>query len=351
MKLAIYHKTMRHKKKLLLFIILVISFLLLLISYKFFALKKVVNYVEDNLGFEMEEYKYKFILSPLIEIDNLFLENPKQKSKIYFDNISIDSSLFSNEYKISVNGNIKVNLQNQEVIIKPNTESIIIANISDNNNYSFNITSPNIEIFDVSGPVFSMKKVDFSYDTHEVEDDIIVNASLSSDNYSQLLSKESKEFEVNFKYRNFYKKTEYQKKSELPYRIDIDKIELVAPGFSILTNGQYEEKDYDFKIIILNKENILDSIIDSVESNSSDIFAESQIMLPAEFKSEEDFIKYINRYTTKINSFLNDIAKNNQSTSRGRDVFHIKSDIQGSFAINDIESYKVYKMFNDIFAQ
>ena len=337
--------------KLLLALISIIVVVGSLLVYKFLVLKYSIDYLEDNFGFKSKGYNYKFIPSPAIEIKNVSLESKEEKYKIHLDHIKINSSLFSNEFQIFVYGDVKILIQDQESIVKLDPETIILAKFSDKNVSNLVVKSLNVEIFDSLGPISEIKDVNLMYNVSNIDDQIISDIKFSSNNYSKFISSEVMESRIDVAYSHSYSNSDANFSAKLPDKIKIDKLELSTPKFSISTAGSYDAGNFDFNIVLLNKEFMLNLVIDSVKKNSADIFNDLNLVIPGQFSSEEDFVKYIEGYHLKIGVILNNLAKNNESTAMGKDVFHIKSDPGKIFIINNIALQDVLKILEDAFGQ
>ncbi|MFT4718198.1 MAG: hypothetical protein ACI9IL_000528 [Rickettsiales bacterium] len=336
--------------KLLLAIISIIVVVGSLLVYKFLVLKYSIEYFEDNFGFKAKGYNYKFIPSPAIEIKNISLSG-KEKYKIHLDHVVISSSLFSDEFQISVDGDVKILNQDQEFIVKLDPKTLILAKFADKNVSNLVVKSPDMEIFDALSPVFEIRDIDLMYSINNIDNEIISDIKFSSNNYSKLTSSDVMESRIDLEYSHSYVNSDANFSAKLPDKIKIDKLELSTPKFSISTAGSYDAGIFDFNTVLLNKEFMLSFLIDSVKENSADIFNDLSLVMPGQFRSEEDFVKYMEDYNLKIEVLLNNLAKNNKSTAVGRDVFRIESDPGKIFIINNIAFQDVLKMFEGVFAQ
>ena len=334
-------------------LIIAISSIIVIFSsfwiYKISILKYSLNYLEENFGFEIENYNHKISINPTIEIEELFLKDVDSRYEFNISNITIETGLFSNKINVAIKDDIEFRSDNQYFTFKLDPKTKILLELSGEDFEKLSIKSPNIRIFNIEELISEMNDVNLSYHKEDVADNVIYHTDFSSNNLSKFISDKMIESKIIAKYHNSYKKSDDASQFSLS-ELHIDKFEVSNPEFSVAIDGKYNDGAFNFHVELFNKMFLFDSVAKSIEKEAGKIIAGGNSAIGNGFENEEDFMIYINQYKIKFVNILDKIAKNNQLTTSDKDVFDIVSHPTKIFQINAIDGNNVFKMFQESFA-
>lgn len=340
-------------------LVIAISVIFLIFSilfiYKSIQLKYLAKSLNDLEFVNIEDQNYRFAFKPSIKISNLKISNPTGKSNINFTNIVVTSNLFSNEFNLKFEDDIKI-IENDRNIVssKLHPDSIVFLKTTSNKIDVIKLQSPNIQTIDSDNNIIGeIKDLDFIYNSTIIDNQSKTDVSFSSSNVMNVFpgAAEVAKYDMNLKYNSIYEIDENGQKGNYPVRATIEDLKIYNDQAGLYAKGEYEMQDFNFDIELNNKDYIFNSLSQLMTGNLDQIQDEEiGPNFDLLFQNKDDFVTKIEFYKKGILDFLTDIAAKNSATSMNSDIFTIVSDKVQLLYVNDVSGSEIFGMFPKYFA-
>lgn len=337
-------------------LVIAISVIFLIFSilfiYKSIQLKYLVKSLDDLEFVNIEDYNYQFTFNPSIKISNLKISNPSGKYNINFINIAVFSNLFSNEFNLKFEDDLKIINDGNITSSKLHPDSMASIKITSNKIDMIKLQSPNIQTADPDNNILGeIKDLDFIYNSTIIDNQNKTDIAFSSSNIMTIFPSEVAKYNLNLKYNSIYEIYENGQEAEYPLSMTIEELKIYNDKAGLYANGKYESQDFNLDIELSNKEYILNSLSQLMIGNIDQIRNEEiGPNFDSLFQNKDDFVTQVEFYKKGIMDFLTDIAAKNSATSMNSDIFKIVSDKVQLLYVNDISGGEVFGMFPKYFA-
>jgi hypothetical protein len=351
-KKCIFQCILKKNCKLVIAISVIFLIFAILFIYKSIQLKYVANSLNDLEFVNIEDYNYQFTLAPSIKINNLKINNLSNQYHIDLNNIIVASNLFSNEFNLKFEDDIKIINEGNIASSKLHPDSKISLKMTHNKIAIIKFQSPNIQTIDSDNNILGeIKDLDFMYNSTIIDDKNKTDVAFSSSNIMTIFPGAVTEYAIGLKYNSIYEIDENGQEGEYPLSAIIEDLKIYNDKAGFYANGEYKMKDFNFDIELKNKEYIFNSLSQLMTGNLDQIQNEKiGPNFDSLFQNKDEFITQIEFYKKGILNFLTDIAAKNSETSMNKDVFKIISDQVQLLYVNDVSGSEIFGMFPKYFA-